>query len=283
MAETINNLGSETEANKFFDAVAEMKFDKIDDFFNNRHFGIRKNLSQGPTMPSLLSKYAYFCCLIRNQSDVIGFPIFDSLALYSFPFVFRMLWPNSANDCELKKLLTSMSKSFTTYLLALTIICKALNLQKDRIGMLQPFDILDAYLWRMGKLSKGNLSLIIGRNAYKEVIDGLNLGCEKDTETVNEYYKRLNESNVSWTDKTIFDLFKDCVKYSEYPGIISNTHLETSPISKEKLLSPPSKGSINAMILFNMMKKSPFENISNQETKAVMSSLYKHWDKYYNK
>ena len=41
--------------------------------------------------------------------------------------------------------------------------------------LLQQFDLLDAYLWRMGKLDAGNLSLLLNRQEYARLIENFGL------------------------------------------------------------------------------------------------------------
>ena len=111
-------------------------------------YGIKKNGMPGATLKSLISKYAYYCMMMDTKRYPLGFPIYDSLARESYRKVMSALGlkPQTAQ--------TLQSGSIGEYISALN------ELREEIFGKgstalfcgLQQFDILDAYLWWMGKL-----------------------------------------------------------------------------------------------------------------------------------
>ena len=55
------------------------------------------------------------------------------------------------------------------------------------MGRYQQFDILDAYLWRMGKFDDGNLSLLLGRDDYVRFIRNIGLDFESGKSRSNDF------------------------------------------------------------------------------------------------
>lgn len=136
------------------------------DFFE-ASYGIQKIGTPGATLKSLISKYAYYCMMMDTKRYPLGFPIYDSLARESYRKVMSALGlkPQTAQ--------TLQSGSIGEYISALN------ELREEIFGAgstalfcgLQQFDILDAYLWWMGKLEGGNFSLLLTENEYKMLIN----------------------------------------------------------------------------------------------------------------
>ena len=104
---------------------------------------------------SLLSKYAYYELLQHKQQYPLGFPIYDSLALKSIPIAFKHLNVKPATTKS------AMADSITDYVKNVDLLRTSLLGGGTALCHgFQQFDILDAYLWRMGKFSSGNLSLL---------------------------------------------------------------------------------------------------------------------------
>lgn len=115
---------------------------------------------------SLLSKYAYYELLQHKQQYPLGFPIYDSLALESIPKALKHL---NVKPATTKKAMVACITDYvknvdllrTTLLGGGSALCHGF----------QQFDILDAYLWRMGKFSSGNLSLLFdSKNDYSTFV-----------------------------------------------------------------------------------------------------------------
>lgn len=138
------------------------------DFFE-ASYGIQKIGTPGATLKSLISKYAYYCMMMDTKRYPLGFPIYDSLARESYRKVMSALGlkPQTAQ--------TLQSGSIGEYISALN------ELREEIFGKgstalfcgLQQFDILDAYLWWMGKLEGGNFSLLLTEGEYKMLINNI--------------------------------------------------------------------------------------------------------------
>lgn len=113
---------------------------------------------------SLITKYIYF-------ETKFNFPIYDSL-------VFKGL-----NE---EGLITKFQKPSINYFKQLIKIK-----EKENIS----FDDLDKYFWVCGKISNGNLSLLINNiNSYKkDFLDKLNLNESEFKEKSNEFNKKIAE------------------------------------------------------------------------------------------
>lgn len=172
MAKKIIKLGTENNASAYFYKLVCDKNDWKRLF--SAKYGIRKNLEDGSRQISLMSKYAYYAILQDVKQHPLGFPIYDSLALAMYPKVCERLAINTDLD--------STNVSIEKYIAALNELRKIIfEQEKDDLfeGKYQQYDILDAYLWRMGKLGKGNYSLLLNKSDYCRLIR--NLGLEKHT------------------------------------------------------------------------------------------------------
>ena len=148
----LQNLGKPTTIGKnFFEAS----------------YGIKKNGTPGVTLKSLISKYAYYCMMMDTKRYPLGSPIYDRLARESYHKVMKALGLKPQTDQRLK------NGSIGEYISALN------ELREEIFGAgstalfcgLQQFDILDAYLWWMGKLEGGNFSLLLTEGEYKMLIN----------------------------------------------------------------------------------------------------------------
>ena len=206
MAEKIYNLGSEEDAQRYFYQIAKGDEDKYNLF--KEAFGIQKNLSEGSRQMSLLSKYAYYA-LYNQKQYPLGFPIYDSLALDAYPIVCKMLGIEQH---------TEIANDICNYIAALDNVRTILFGNDDLFqGQYQQFDILDAYLWRMGKFSGGNLSLLLGREDYVTFIKNLGLNANPIVGRENAFYEKDSEYKSRMMKKgtnseTEFDFNKTIVK-----------------------------------------------------------------------
>ena len=136
------------------------------DFFE-ASYGIQKIGTPGATLKSLISKYAYYCMMMDTKRYPLGFPIYDSLARESYHKVMSALRlkPQTAQ--------TLQSGSIGEYISALNELREEIFGKGSTVLFcgLQQFDILDAYLWWMGKLEGGNFSLLLTEGEYKMLIN----------------------------------------------------------------------------------------------------------------
>ncbi len=165
MANDIRFIGSEDDARRYFYGLVNGKEDEKKLFSKIR--GIHKNLSKGSAQPSILSKYAYFCLLQQPQTYPLGFPIYDSLAREMYPIVCKALgvvMPLKEN------VYTNTQKQIPIedYICSIQELRKAVFDDEQLYnGQYEQFDVLDAYLWRMGKVNNGNVSLLMTREEYE--------------------------------------------------------------------------------------------------------------------
>lgn len=190
MAEAISQLGTEQAAEEYFYAIACGGKDSKKLFC--ARYGIRKNLKEGSRQLSLMSKYAYYTLLQNKVVYPYGFPIYDSLAVEMYPAVCKHLC------LPVQKI---SDASIEPYVAALTQVRKAFfGVAPTLVGGLQQFDILDTYLWRMGKLGKGNYSQILGQQDYTTLTQNLGLK-EEASEGFND--KVLLRSRTQSTSSVV--------------------------------------------------------------------------------
>lgn len=170
MAEKILTLGSERKAADYFYEIATGSVDgKI---LFNEFYGIKKNLAHGSKQISLLSKYAYYLLMQDPQCYPLGFPIYDSLAIESYPKVCKKIGLSERSK---------IGSNIKNYISAINELREKIFNNNELWYGLQQFDILDAYLWRLGKFENGNLSLLIERKDYETFITSLGLNHYKST------------------------------------------------------------------------------------------------------
>ncbi len=104
---------------------------------------------------------------------------------------------------DVTKISSNSNVNILSYLTLLKRLASQLNIngQYD----LQDFDILDAYLWRMGKFSEGNFSLLLNKDEYLTLIKAYNLeGYEKPNKNAPEVNNLLKDEMLKGY-KTILD------------------------------------------------------------------------------
>lgn len=110
-------------------------------------YGIGKNGEDKGGAVSLISKYAYF-------ETAFKFPIYDSIV--------REMYPRVWNYCDFPKreLPEFKSNDITNFVEMIDLIICKLNCK------LVNYDSLDRVLWYVGKIYRGNLSLVLSREEY---------------------------------------------------------------------------------------------------------------------
>ena len=181
IAEAIDELGTDHE----YVATLATWLDNLDDQQSkalelfNRRFGAltdnsdvkKEKWEKGTCAISLLSKYSYYLFrLFRQYKDKYpsGFPIYDSLAKESYARVLAYMGKEEAKTCP-----RSVGRSIVSYLKAIKALGIALwgsdeEYMKYEYSM-QRFDLLDAYLWRLGKLNKASYSLLLPRGDFAKI------------------------------------------------------------------------------------------------------------------
>ena len=110
-------------------------------------YGIGKNGEDKGSAVSLISKYAYF-------ETAFKFPIYDSIV--------REMYPRVWNYCGFPKseLPEFKSNDITNFVEMIDLMIRKLNCQYVN------YDSLDRVLWYVGKIYRGNLSLVLSREEY---------------------------------------------------------------------------------------------------------------------
>lgn len=124
-------------------------------------YGIGKDGEDKGVAISLISKYAYFLTGCK-------FPIYDSIACEMYPLVWHFCGWGKFH----KNKLTITNKEGQT-LGAETMIAfvNAINLLIDKLDCKEvDYDLLDRFLWFVGKIRRGNLSLVLTREEYENVM-----------------------------------------------------------------------------------------------------------------
>lgn len=159
--------------------IYSAKFNDEGENLFSKSYGIGKNGNSKGVAISLISKYAYF-------ETGFNFPIYDSIACEMYP----MVWHFCGFDEKCPKLNYTINgriegeKTIVEYL-------KAINLLIQNIGCnVLNYDLLDRFLWFVGKICRGNLSLILTREEYDSVLELYPPQIVKRTENKNimEYF-----------------------------------------------------------------------------------------------
>ena len=152
-------LPSEKNA-KLFDYTEVVGKTKITKNLFSENYGIGKNGKDKGVAISLISKYAYFL-------TEFNFPIYDSIACEMYPLV----WHFCGFEGKCPKLVVTESgrvqgiKTMILFSNAINQLITQLNCKGAT------YDFLDRFLWFVGKIRRGNLSLVLTREAYEYTMD----------------------------------------------------------------------------------------------------------------
>ena len=176
----------------------------------------------------------------------LGFPIYDSLAIKMYPKVCNLLAIKSkftksdADNNELK---------INEYISALNELRGAIFGNDNNLYEgFQQYDLLDAYLWRMGKIDNGNYSLLFNRKDYENFITNIGLNKIED----EELYKRFGTNGLDLVKKKQNNKNQDIYEY-DFNKLVRHQCLK---IEVDDIL----------------------KDVTNKENMAVMIS---HWKKLY--
>lgn len=147
-------------------------------------YGIGKNGEDKGQAVSLVSKYAYFETEFR-------FPIYDSIV--------REMYPRIWNYCGFKeKMLEIKANDMVTFIEAIDLLISKLDCTDVT------YDTLDRVLWYVGKIYRGNLSLVLSREEYDAF-------AEKYTKT--EDGKKVFAFDIATVDLKSLPIKKDSLVY----------------------------------------------------------------------
>lgn len=266
MANAIKGLGNEEDAAKYFDSIATGGND--DKCLFSEKYGIRKNLKNGSKQMSLMSKYAYYV-LLQNPSDYpLGFPIYDSLAIKMYPKV--------CNNVGIEPQKITESTSIKKYIELLNTLRKKIFSNTDLFNGYQQYDLLDAYLWRMGKLDEGNYSLLFNKEDYEEFIKNIGLSAIG----VENYGKHI--SNVINNNIGLSAI--DVENYGEYiSNVINNAHLVECKEKKDKNgnIKYEYKYDFNKLVRYRCLIMNVANILIDVTNKDNMAAMISHWKELY--
>lgn len=160
LAETmwILSEGDKSKLSEMFLRFVDTKDISIFDYYNKEGkkrnlwrdtYGISKDGKPCGVATSLISKYAYFETEFR-------FPIYDSIVREMIPYI----WPQD-KEFPLPKKKQSTADGGDPIRAFITIISEIRSYYNTT------FDLLDRLLWFVGKIRRGNLSLILSANEYQ--------------------------------------------------------------------------------------------------------------------
>ena len=171
MAVEIAKLGPRCVARNYFYSIAEGGEDKYDLF--GKSYGILKNLEKGDIHISLMSKYAYYELLQEPCKYPLGFPIYDSLAKKAYKAICKKLGIKPINRNS-KKPVTEIKHHVRQFNQLREVLFDSDCIDSNGLFCgYQQYDVLDAYLWRMGKFNGGNLSLLLSKQEYDTFIKNI--------------------------------------------------------------------------------------------------------------
>lgn len=129
----------------------------------SENYGIGKDGNDKGVAISLISKYAYF------ETD-FQFPIYDSIACEMYPIVWHFCGFGKTSRPKLKVKNDTGgingAATMVTYVKAIKTLIKNFKFDKEP----QCYDFLDRFLWFVGKIIRGNLSLVLSREEYETTI-----------------------------------------------------------------------------------------------------------------
>ena len=245
MTDKILSLGTEKEAADYFYSIVQKKKDNKNLF--DARYGIRKNLQESSQLMSLMTKYAYYALRKDTKSYPLGFPIYDRLAKEAYSVVCKILKITPPKELPAQK--TPDIKSYIDCMQQLRE--EIFGTDETLFNGYQQFDILDAFLWRMGKFEEGNLSLLLNIDDYKTFIKEIKL--EKKDKKEKEEEKQENFLRFKGTD---------AIRYKKKNGN------EEPKFDFDK-----------AVMVQCEREKSPFKGTSNEEYLNILLEYWKFFHK----
>ncbi len=155
LARLLAALQSNNDLSKVFIDLAAGKIKSGDKIFEHdkknlftEKYGIGKDGGDKGTAVSLISKYAYFLTDYK-------FPKYDSIA--------REMYPRIWKYCGFKESCPSAVE-----LKSLDGFIKGINTLMDKLSI-KSYDTIDRLLWTVGKIMRGNLSLVLTMEEYQDL------------------------------------------------------------------------------------------------------------------
>ena len=265
MANAIKGLGNEEDAAEYFYGLVKDKKDDMQKLFSKK-YGIRKNLKDASKQMSLMSKYAYYVLLQNPKKYPLGFPIYDSLAIKMYPEVCKKVGIN-----EPQKI--TESTSINEYIELLNTLREKLFTDTKLFNGYQQYDLLDAYLWRMGKLDEGNYSLLFNKDDYEKFITNIGLSAKK-VENYGKYISNVINNNIGLSAI-------DVENYGEYiSNVINNAHLVECK-EKNGNIKYEYKYDFNKLVRYRCFIMNVANILIDVTNKDNMATMISHWKELY--
>lgn len=163
LAKKLYSFDTEEALSEYFYSLVNGHKDDKKIFKNN--YGIRTNGDKGARLTSLISKYAYYLLKQNPNKYPLGFPIYDSLVVEMYPKVYELLFSDNEGTSKYK-----MQMSIESFIDAINKVReKIFDFTPPKKIESQQFDLLDAYFWRIGKINRGNYTLLLNRKDYEVI------------------------------------------------------------------------------------------------------------------
>lgn len=189
----------------------------IFDLFN-LVYGIRKDGASASRAVSLITKYAFFLALRNHDQCPEGFPIYDSLAIRMTSIVTRKLgglkcpWNPSTQSSSLDIVdFITFIKKFKSYLWN----DPAMSGFSFK-GL--PYDIIDAYLWRMGKFDNGNIWYLFTESDYKTFMSNVKKNVASSPKGIDD---QISVALNTW-NKHQPSLFAGCSQQAYFDALLAH-------------------------------------------------------------
>lgn len=139
----------------------------------NHAYGISKKGDAKGKAISLISKYSYF--LTNFQ-----FPIYDSIVFETYPKIIKKF-----PDLGLKQNLSEEISHFVRMMSTL-----------NEISMIKDFNKLDNLLWLIGKIRRGNFSLILNEDTYQKFVKQIHLETNTNSKKIDKKIREYCFANM---------------------------------------------------------------------------------------
>lgn len=162
-------------------------------------YGIGKDGKDKGIAISLISKYAYFAT--GKQ-----FPIFDSIACEMFPLIWKYC---GFKETAPKLIIYVKGKQDVLPKETMEAYVAAINTLCGKLGKDASYDLVDRVLWFVGKIIRGNLSLVLSREQYIRSVNAPydKYWCSKDKSFCIQKVEKISNLKFIEKDSVLYDFF----------------------------------------------------------------------------
>jgi hypothetical protein len=153
-----------------------------------------------------------------KENYPLGFPIYDRLAKASYNNI------RKHSVFELPSI-DNVEITIEAYVRAMNKLREKIfqNHNNQLFNNYQQFDILDAYLWRMGKFSEGNLTLLMDKEDYKKFITNIGLN-NKTKEEILKTIPSISSNDTNYFNKAVLRKMQQ-IGVSVFNGLSTKPYL----------------------------------------------------------